>query len=398
MNAVIKYGTVCVLFVLSGWIGSKVYFFFFDTTQPQLVLDGLQESKYYSADVRCNVKANKSGELSIWLDNKPLVTSFKFNRITQGYDVSIPTKTLSNGKHLLKVRLADRTYHQKVTSLECPFYVDNVPLQAALVKQEGQYKVFQGRILHLQLQVNKEIDRAFVMVLSQKYECFPESKNSSIFESFIPIACEETPNEYLLTVDVVDRVGNAVTLENKFQVVVYPFKKQNLVMTAQKIAEIEKEPKEERDFEEVLEQLTMQSPREKLWRGPFCMPLDLVRVTCDFGTVRTTQEKGRYMHKAIDIIGVPKCVIWAPQDGVVVLKERFPMGGNTVIIDHGWGVLSLFCHLDSFADISVNKKVMQGNPIGIMGSTGYAKGAHLHWAMMVNNVPVDPMQWTRTSF
>jgi murein DD-endopeptidase MepM/ murein hydrolase activator NlpD len=149
---------------------------------------------------------------------------------------------------------------------------------------------------------------------------------------------------------------------------------------------------------DALETITKESPHEKLWRGPFVMPIDSPRVTCEFGTIRTTTEKGRYMHKGLDIVNLPRAVVWSPQDGVVVHKERYAFTGNTVVIDHGWGILSLFYHLENFSEIQVGQKVAKGNPVGTVGKTGYATGYHLHWEMRVNNVQVDPMQWTRASF
>src|SRR5262249_37078786 len=146
-------------------------------------------------------------------------------------------------------------------------------------------------------------------------------------------------------------------------------------------------------FAQIMYELTKNSPKEKLWKGAFCAPMDIARITCDFGTVRTTQLKGRYAHKAIDVVNtMPKSVVWAPQDGIVVLKERFAYTGNTVVIDHGWGTLSIFCHLSDFAKINVGDKIIKGNPIGKTGSTGFATGDHLHWEMWVNNIAIDPMQ------
>lgn len=104
------------------------------------------------------------------------------------------------------------------------------------------------------------------------------------------------------------------------------------------------------------------------------------------------------MHKALDVINLPKSVVWATQDGVVALKERYDVSGNTVVIDHGHGILSLFYHLDDFADLEVGQKIAQGKPVGTLGKTGYATGYHLHWEMRVRNNPVDPMQWTQETF
>ena len=186
-------------------------------------------------------------------------------------------------------------------------------------------------------------------------------------------------------------------LDNKFQVVVFPFKKEALTVTAEKVQEEKTLGKDGKDLEKDIAQLSAQSPHEKLWHGSFCAPIEIQRVTCDYGTIRTTQHKGRYAHKAVDVINTPKSVVWAPQDGIIVLKDRYAPSGNTVIIDHGLGILSLFYHLDSFADIEVGQKIAQGNPIGTIGKTGFATGYHLHWEMRINNIPVDPLQWIKPS-
>ena len=104
-------------------------------------------------------------------------------------------------------------------------------MQAVFVKTGAPHKVFQGRTLHVQFQVNKEIKDAHINTLSRTFECFPESKNSKVYECFIPIECEEQPNEYLFSVDIEDKVGNALHLDNKFQVVVFPFKKEVITVT-----------------------------------------------------------------------------------------------------------------------------------------------------------------------
>jgi murein DD-endopeptidase MepM/ murein hydrolase activator NlpD len=58
----------------------------------------------------------------------------------------------------------------------------------------------------------------------------------------------------------------------------------------------------------------------------------------------------------------------------------------------------MFFHLDDFAPINVGDKVAKGRPLGYLGKTGYASGYHLHWEMRINNIPVDPMQWTNSTF
>ncbi len=394
----LKHGVIFVGFMLFGWVGVRTYTYFFDTTNPIFAINGLETGSHYCGDVQCLAQASKTGEVSVWLDGQPLISKFKINSRELEHSFTVPTRTLTNGQHHLKAELIDTRFHKNKAIIERDFTVDNVPLQVAFVRPDTDHKVFQGRTLHLQFQVNKQIKQAKVRALSKTFNCFPEIENSLVYECFIPMACEESPNEYLLAVDVTDHVGNNLTLDNKFQIVMFPFKKQVLRVSEDKVQEEQEMGLDKKQFEVDFQQAWQNSLPKKLWRGTFCAPIDIVRVTNEFGTIRTTQHKGRYAHKAIDVINTPKSVVWAPQHGVVTIKERYAETGNTVVIDHGCGVMSLVCHLDSFADIAVGEKIAQGNPVGKLGKTGYATGYHLHWAHFVEGVPVDPMQWTKVTF
>lgn len=393
-----RHGIFIMFLCVAMWFSWSIYTYFFDKTLPEIMVKGLVNEQYCSGDTYCTIMSNKSGYVCIYLDGKPLNNKFKIVKHDE-CSFTIPTKTIAPGKHYLKIDFCDSSYRKNKSNMDLIFYVDNVSLQAAFVNADPDYKVFQGRTLHVQFQVNKEIKQANLTAFSKNYACFPEAKGSFIYECFVPTSCEEQPNEYQFEVNIVDKVGNYCNLENRFQVVAYPFKHETLVISPEKIKEEEALGLDSQKLEEEIQQLTDASPCEKLWRGPFCKPIDIVRVTCDFGTVRTTRHKGRYSHKALDVINDPKSVIWATQDGIIVMKKRFALSGNTIIIDHGWGILSLFYHLDDFAPhIEVGNHIRKGNPIGYIGKTGYAKGYHLHWEMRVYNVAIDPMQWTKPTF
>ena len=191
----------------------------------------IENNGYYANDILCILQAHdnyKIADISVWLDGKLLINKFKVNSSSCEHPFTIATKTLSNGAHSLKAEVVNALYNQKKAIKDTTFFVDNNPLQAACIRPESENKVFQGRTLHIQFQVNKEIKSAQIHALSNSYPAFAEAKNSPIYESFIPITCEEIPNEYLLTVDIVDHVGNSLILEAKFQVVAFQFKKNNL--------------------------------------------------------------------------------------------------------------------------------------------------------------------------
>jgi len=388
------------LFVVGGFFGWRFYCYFFSYSQPSLEVIGIAPGGYYAGDAQCLVKVAdnyKVGDISIWLDGKALVPKLRINKKEFEGPFTIPTKTLSDGKHSLTVEVQNKAYHQSKNSQEISFTVDNNPLQAALVRSSGT-KEFQGRTLHVQFQVSKDIKYAQAHALSKTFPCFPESKNSQIYECFIPLDCQEVANEYPLTIDVVDNVGNSVVIKSKFQVVLFPFKKQSLHVDQEKMRQESILGSSDKELEGLMEELTKKSPQEKLWHGVFYVPTEIKKITTDFGVMRITQDRGLYIHKALDIYNTPRSVIWAPQDGIVVIKNRYVHSGNAVVIDHGCGVFSLLYHLDEFAGISIGDKIRKGEPVGKLGKSGYATGYHLHWEMRVNNTAVDPLQWTRVDF
>jgi hypothetical protein len=380
----------------------NTYHYFFDATPPELFLQGIDTECYYANNVDCIIRGSdkyKISDLSVWLDGKILINKFKISSRSFEHPFSIPTKNLSNGSHTLKLEVSNGTYLQLKTVLEKEFVVDNDPLHGSFLKSEAGYKVFQGRTLHMQFQVNKKIKQAKINAFDNTYICFPEAKNSNIYECFIPIACEENPNEYLLTAEMQDLVGNKLKLDTKFQVVAFPFKKHLLKVDAEKIKKEKELGLSHEELERELEILVQKSPQEKLWHGIFVAPIEIQSISTEYGTIRTTQEKGRYIHKAVDVLNTPKSVVWAPQDGIVVIKNRYDQSGNTVVLDHGYGIFSMFYHLDEFAEkIQVGQLVKRGNPLGTLGKTGYASGYHLHWEMRINNVAIDPLQWTNQYF
>lgn len=390
-----------VIASITGYIGYYTYQYFFDMTPPNIKIVGIDNESWYAGDITAHLigKDNyKIDHFSIWLDNKPIVSEFSVRKKEFNYPLSIPVQNIQDGMHHVKIEVVDSTYHKNTTTIHRTFNTDNVPLHAALVKTED-YKAFQGKCIHIQFQVNKPIHKAILKTCAQEFYCFPEEKNSTIYETFIPVECETTPNEYLFSIDITDKVGNTFVLENKFQVIAFPFKKRTLNVEDSKLEEEAQATQlTQAEFEAKMIQLTKDSVQEKLWKGVFYIPLDMTGMVTEFGVMRTNQQKGRYAHKAVDLIGLLHCVVWACQDGIVVLKDRYQHSGNTVVIDHGYGILSMYFHLDDFSAIQVGDKIQKGRPLGKMGKTGFANGHHLHWELRVQNIAVDPMQWTKKDF
>ena len=85
-------------------------------------------------------------------------------------------------------------------------------------------------------------------------------------------------------------------------------------------------------------------------------------------------------------VGTP---IVAPNAGRVVLAEDLFLTGNTVVVDHGLGLYSLFAHLSQM-DVHVGDELSTGSPVGLVGKTGRVTGPHLHWSVRLGAARVDP--------
>jgi murein DD-endopeptidase MepM/ murein hydrolase activator NlpD len=97
-------------------------------------------------------------------------------------------------------------------------------------------------------------------------------------------------------------------------------------------------------------------------------------------------------HVGFDLSVTMHYPIEASNDGKVVVADYFGIYGNTVIIDHGAGLMSLYGHLSSI-DVKPGQMVKKKEVLGKSGETGLAGGDHLHFGMFLHGVPVDPREW-----
>jgi len=132
---------------------------------------------------------------------------------------------------------------------------------------------------------------------------------------------------------------------------------------------------------------------ERHWWGSFVMPVE-GRVSTGFGMQRYINGRLAYRHKGIDIAAAEGAPVRAAASGVVSLADdSFILHGQTVIIDHGHGIATLYIHLSQI-DVEDGQQVSQGQVIGRVGASGVATGPHLHFGVYAYHEPVDPFFWT----
>ena len=113
------------------------------------------------------------------------------------------------------------------------------------------------------------------------------------------------------------------------------------------------------------------------------------RLASRFGLRRIFNGEPRAPHSGLDVAVPRGTPIKAAARGKVLATGNYFFNGNTVFIDHGNGLITMYCHLDR-VDVQSGEQVDQGQQVGAAGSTGRSSGPHLHWSVVLNGTMVDP--------
>lgn len=147
--------------------------------------------------------------------------------------------------------------------------------------------------------------------------------------------------------------------------------------------------------EQKIKEVTANSLKEVFWKGGF-LQLKNAKVESNFADFRTYTYDGkvidRQYHLGYDLAATKRYPVAASNNGKVVFAGNLGIYGNTVIIDHGLGISTLYAHMSSI-DVNEGEVVEKGRIIGRTGDTGLAGGDHLHFGIYINGVPVIPLEW-----
>jgi len=151
----------------------------------------------------------------------------------------------------------------------------------------------------------------------------------------------------------------------------------------------------EQDMSRIIKEKKLISKAKSHWSNNEDVPLKFISpaegpYSSPFGLRRFFNKQARRPHSGLDIAAPKGAPIIAPADGTVINTGLYFFNGNTVFLDHGQGLITMYCHMDSI-NIEEGTEVKTGDIIGNVGLTGRVTGAHLHWSVMLNNVTVDPL-------
>jgi len=154
---------------------------------------------------------------------------------------------------------------------------------------------------------------------------------------------------------------------------------------------IAKTGEENKTLSKILNVITPKSYISK----PFIYPLSEIKDVGSFGNIRKSKSY-QIQHLGVDLSASLNTPVYSANDGKVVFVKSMQDYGNTIVVDHGLGVYSLYLHLNSF-NVKKGQSVKQGDVLGLSGNTGYSIGPHLHFSIKVRGASLDPLKFINTT-
>lgn len=219
---------------------------------------------------------------------------------------------------------------------------------------------------------------------------FWHDADARVFQALLGVDLYKTPGAAVLRARVVPESAPPVECRLDLRITDGEFPVQRL-----KVAPMYVDPspedaaRSERETAE-LHRIFSATTLERLWQRIFEAPLPGYEPSGSFGKRRVFNEKPRSPHSGEDFGAPPGTPVRAPARGRVVLAKGLFFLGNTVVLDHGFGLFSFYGHLSSI-DVESGTLVEPGSVLGKVGATGRVTGPHLHWGVRLGDARVNPM-------
>ncbi|MYD94011.1 MAG: M23 family metallopeptidase [Chloroflexi bacterium] len=212
----------------------------------------------------------------------------------------------------------------------------------------------------------------------------------SAWQTLVGLAADAEPGPRRLQVNV-----GGLTQVHEFQVAAGTFSSTELTVAPDLAHLLDPQmAAEERAFVHTLVDPVSGPP---LWTGIFGIPASGTP-TSPYGQRRVFHPGAiSYVHEGDDVAAPLGALVVAPAAGRVAWAGPLAIRGNSVVLDHGFGVYSAVVHLERI-DVATGARVTPGQALGTIGSTGRSTGPHLHWEVLVGGVAVDPAVWTWRDF
>ena len=322
---------------------------------------------------------------------------------------------LHDGEALITVTAADHSLFGNTARLEQRVVIDQVPPQISLLS--SYHNISPGGSCLAVYSVSKETEKSGIAVGGDFFPGYPAvSGDNKVYLAFFPVPLNPDKGSLRISVYARDPAGNEATALVPYHLkprrfrsdsvevsdaflskVVLDFQQQNPSLRGKSPVEtfvyINETLREENS--KAIQAVCTKTSAVRLWQGPFLRMKEAAPMAL-FGDRRTythhRQKIGESIHLGVDLASTAHAPIEAANSGVVVFSGNLGIYGNTVVIDHGLGIFSLYAHMSELKAVE-GRQVAKGDVIGTSGESGFAGGDHLHFSILVGGRFVDPVEW-----
>lgn len=271
-------------------------------------------------------------------------------------------------------------------------FVNNVPIEFEISSPQS----FPGELIVIFAKYAEENDIVSIEsdLIKQETPFYEYEKGKF---AIIPLSYDLAPSEYVISLTVKNDSGAAPGESQPLQyqkinvnILSKDFPIQYLTIS-EEVDQSTRNDEAYEEYDKYVGAVRKTNTPIKMWDGIFLKPVE-GRITTQFGMRRfVNNSPTSYRHSGIDIAADRGTPVMAANSGKVILARYLTLTGNTLLIDHGYGIISWSYHMDSIK-VKEGEDVKKGQLIGEVGSTGFSTGPHLHFAISVHDVFTNP--WT----
>jgi murein DD-endopeptidase MepM/ murein hydrolase activator NlpD len=411
---------VAIIVVLVIMLGAGLYIGFvkFEWEKPAIKL--VSDSRYITQKLTFRVEDRKSGVAEIKLDivqegRAIAVLSEKYPKGTPVVEKTVSMlplpKGLKDGDAQIRLTAWDHSWNRgNEVSLEKPVVIDTKPPQVSVLG--AQHYVNVGGAGVITYTASKELAKSGVQVGDLFFPGFSIGRDRFLAYFALP---HDSPRDVSFSVTGEDHPGNRVKIGFRPIIKARAFKKDDIQISdgflknilpyfSERDANLKGSPVEiflylnrkQREIDhQQIKKICQETTPQPLWSGTF-LRLPNAKPMASFAQDRTYfyngKEIDRQTHLGVDLASLGQSPVPAANAGKIAFAGPLGIYGNTVVIDHGCGLFSMYSHLSSI-EAEAKKEVKRGEAIGRSGTTGMAGGDHLHYAMMIHGVFINPIEW-----
>lgn len=402
--------------ILAGagvWVGMTK----FEWEKPTLQL--LSDSRYVRQKLSFKAEDRRSGIAEVHVEvvqQGKTVTLFvehfpkETRRIEKTLLLQPLPQGLKEGEAQIRISARDHSWIRNSAVMERNVMIDTIPPQLSILG--AQHYINQGGTGFVTYQTSEETPVNGVQAGDLFFPGCAAGKDRYLAYFAVPYG---VPLDVSVSVMAEDRAGNRT--KSAFRPIIRHkgFKKDKIQLTESFLKNIvphftESNPnlqgtlldiflavnqKQRMADHQKIRELCRNTESKPLWSGPF-LRLPNSKPMASFGSVRTYWHEGKQVdqqvHLGIDLASNAHSPIPAANSGRVIFTGPLGIYGNTVMIDHGCGLGSMYSHLSTI-ETEVKKEVKKGEILGRTGFTGMSSGDHLHFSMLVHGVFVNPIEW-----